>query len=335
MRTTTTEVAPGIVRIESILGPRPFAQYLLRGERSLLVDTGVAETPDDVILPALRQLGLDPAALDYVLISHADADHYGGNAAIRRAAPRAIMCGHAADAAWIDDRETMIRERYGWYAEHGPEADYDEATKAWQRAAMGPDVPLDLHLGGGERFRLGLDLTVEVLHLPGHTAGHLGLWEPVSRTAIVTDAVLASGLFDLEGTVIHPPPVFDLAGYEGSARKLQRLAPARLLTAHYAVIEGAAVGAFLAETLAFVGRVREATRGALSGGEAATLAVLLSRLNPELGPFTSMPNELGGTIRAHLQELVAAGAAEEGAGASPPAWRATGPGSGAADEGQR
>ena len=31
------EVAPGIHRIESILGPRPFSQYLVRGERTLLV----------------------------------------------------------------------------------------------------------------------------------------------------------------------------------------------------------------------------------------------------------------------------------------------------------
>ena len=41
----TLEVAPGITRIESILGPRPFSQYLLHDERSMLVDTGVKETP--------------------------------------------------------------------------------------------------------------------------------------------------------------------------------------------------------------------------------------------------------------------------------------------------
>ncbi len=46
-----TEVAPGIHRIESVLGPRPFSQYLLRGERTLLVDTGIVSTPAEVILP--------------------------------------------------------------------------------------------------------------------------------------------------------------------------------------------------------------------------------------------------------------------------------------------
>jgi glyoxylase-like metal-dependent hydrolase (beta-lactamase superfamily II) len=168
---TTQEVAPGIYRIESILGPRPFAQYLLREERSLLVDSGIATTPDEVILPAFQELGLDPADLDYVLISHADVDHFGGNAALRAAAPRAIFCAHVADCDWIGDRERILRERYGWYAAHGPGADYDDATKDWLRNAMGPDVPVDLHLAGGEVFRLGPHLSVEVLHLPGHSPG--------------------------------------------------------------------------------------------------------------------------------------------------------------------
>ncbi len=109
------EVAPGIHRIESVLGPRPFSQYLLRDERSLLVDTGVKETPGEVILPFLD--GLQP---DFVLNSHADVDHYGGNAAIQ-ARPRrsALFLAHALDVPWIESAEAIMRERYGWYEEHG------------------------------------------------------------------------------------------------------------------------------------------------------------------------------------------------------------------------
>ena len=48
------EVAPGIHRIESDIGQRFVAQYLLVGEeRTVLVDTGLATTPDDALLPAL------------------------------------------------------------------------------------------------------------------------------------------------------------------------------------------------------------------------------------------------------------------------------------------
>jgi glyoxylase-like metal-dependent hydrolase (beta-lactamase superfamily II) len=320
---TISEVAPGIYRIESILGPRPFAQYLLRGERSLLVDTGIVSTPDEVILPALRELGLDPDDLDYVLVSHADVDHFGGNAALRQAAARAIFCAHCHDVQWIGDRERILRERYGWYAEHGADADYDAETKEWLRNALGADVPVDLHLAGGEWFRLGPNLSVEVLHLPGHSLGHIGLWDPSSRTAIITDAALGGGLLDMEGNIIHPPPYFDIAAYEATVRRLQDLRPARLLTAHYAVIEGADVDRFLDESLAFVERARKAVLKVLLDPDAVevTLGSLLAELNPVLGPFTSMANELAGPIRAHLYELVADGQVEAVDGRKPPAWR--------------
>ena len=318
---TTREVASGIYRIESILGPRPFAQYLLRDERSLLVDTGIVSTPDEVILPAFQELGLDPADLDYVLISHADVDHFGGNAAIRTAAPRAIVCAHVADCDWIGDRERILRERYGWYAAHGPDADYDADTKDWLRNAMGPDVSVDLHLVGGEVFRLGPRLTVEVLHLPGHSLGHIGLWDPASRSAIITDAALGAGLLNNEGEVIHPPPYMLLEEYEATVRQLQQLAPERLLTAHYAVMEGSQVDDFLGESLAFVARARSAIAEAIEASHEVTIAGLLMALNPVLGPFTSMANELGGPIRAHLQELVASGRLEAIADRQPPAWR--------------
>jgi glyoxylase-like metal-dependent hydrolase (beta-lactamase superfamily II) len=285
------EVAPGIVRIESVLGPRPFSQYLLRDERSLLVDTGVKETPAEVLLPALA--GLEP---DFVLVSHADVDHFGGNAAIREAAPRALFCAHAADVGWIESSELILEERYGWYDAYG--IGYEPDTFAWLRDAMGPDVPIDLHLHGGERFRLGPRLSVDILHLPGHSPGHIGVWDPSSRTAIVQDAVMGRGLLDTEGNVIHPPPLVDLVGAQTSARVLRGLRPERLLTAHYAVMEGEEVESFLDETIAFVDRARRV----VESNRDLSLKELLARGDAELGPFTSMPNELATTLRAALEE---------------------------------
>jgi glyoxylase-like metal-dependent hydrolase (beta-lactamase superfamily II) len=299
-----TELAPGIHRVESVLGPRPFSQYLLSGERSLLVDTGTKDTPAEVILPFLD--GREP---DFVLNTHADVDHFGGNAAIRAHAPHAVLCAHAADAPWIEDRERILRERYGWYAGHG--VGYDEETASWLRDALGPDVPVDLRLQGGETFRLAPELQVVVLHLPGHSAGHVGLWEPGSRTAIVIDAVLGRGLLDMEGNVVHPPPYFDPPGYEASARLLLTLRPALLLTAHYEPFAGEEVTGFLEESIAFVERARAYVQGRLAAARELTLAELLEPAVQELGPFSFMPNELAGPLRAHLRELVAYGLAEE------------------------
>jgi glyoxylase-like metal-dependent hydrolase (beta-lactamase superfamily II) len=294
------EVVPGIHRIESILGPRPFSQYLLRDERTLLVDTGVKETPADVILPFFEEIGLDPAALDLVLVSHADVDHFGGNEAIQSAAPRALVCAHLADVPWIESRDLIMRERYGWYASFG--VPYPPEILDWLRDAMGADVPVDVRVEGNEEIRLGPGLIVRVLHLPGHSPGHVGLWEPRSRTAIVQDAVLARGLLDTDGNVIHPPPAMLVSDYERSAQLLQELRPERLLTAHYDIIEGADVERFLDDTIDFVRRARAVVDQALADRPELTLAELLARADPELGPFTSMPNELAATLRGVLQE---------------------------------
>jgi glyoxylase-like metal-dependent hydrolase (beta-lactamase superfamily II) len=317
------EVAPGIHRIEGVLGPRPFAQYVLLEERSLLVDTGVAGTPEGLILPYLDSMGLGPDNLDFVLDTHADADHFGGNAAVRAWASRAVFCAHGADVPWIEDRERILRERYGWYAAH--DVDYAPEEKDWLRAAMGPDVPIDLQLSGGERFRLGPNLEVRVIHLPGHSPGHVGLWEPTSRTAIITDAALGRGLYDMAGNVISPPPYFDVAAYEGSVRLLKSLGPRRLLTAHYEVMEGDDAVRFLEESEAFVERARRTAAEALAKHGELTLRGLLEASNPELGPFAAMQNELAGTLRAHAEELVAAGRAEEVSREGPPAWIFRGP----------
>jgi glyoxylase-like metal-dependent hydrolase (beta-lactamase superfamily II) len=315
------EVAPGIERIESVFGPRPFAQYLLRGERSMLVDTGIVSTPGEVILPFFEQVAFEPGSLTYVLTSHADVDHFGGNSSLREAAPQAIFCASALDAPIITDRDRAMVERYGWYAEHGPGADYDAETKELLSAGMGPDTAIDLELAGGEWFRLGPDLRLQILTLPGHSAGHLGVWEPESRTAIVIDAVLGEGLYNFDHDIIHPPPYMDAAAYEGTIALLHELSPERLLTAHYDVIEGGEVADFLDASAAFVVRARASTRTAVKEGDTVTLADLLSRLGPELGPFTSFPNELAGPIRSHLRELVAEGVVEKLPGAQPPAWK--------------
>lgn len=283
-----------------MLGPRPFSQYLLRDERTLLVDTGVKETPQDVILPALANLDVSAGELTYVVVTHADVDHFGGNESLRAAAPQAIVCAHARDTPWIESSERIMEERYGWYERYG--IGYDPDTLAWLRGALGGDVPVDLVLAGGEEFRLGRKLRVSVLDLPGHSPGHIGLWDAGSRTAIVTDAVMADGLLDTEGNVVHPPPIVDIAGYERSVRLLQKLEPARLLTAHYDVVQGADVARFLDGSLAFVSRARTVVREALEADPRLRLRDLLAHADARLGPFTSMPNELGATLRALLLE---------------------------------
>jgi glyoxylase-like metal-dependent hydrolase (beta-lactamase superfamily II) len=318
------EIRPGIHRITQRLGPRDLHLYLVMGERPLLVDTGLASTPEQVILPALRRLGVPPARLGSILITHPDVDHFGGNAAMKRAAPQAKLLAHAADRRWIESREAILAERYGWYAAHG--LDYAPETKAWIGDNLGPDVPLDATVGGGEWLDLG-GRRVRVLHLPGHAAGHLGVWEPESGTAIVGDAVLERGLYDVAGTLLSPPPYFAVRPYLDSIARLRHLRPAHLLTAHYPALSGEAVEHFLSRSRGFVLDLARSVADTLRGaGSPLTLKAITAAADRAVGPFASFANELAGPVRAHLEDLVAAGEAgttvetSETGGEGVPAW---------------
>jgi glyoxylase-like metal-dependent hydrolase (beta-lactamase superfamily II) len=294
------EVATGIHRIEADLGERYVCQYLLLGdERALLVDSGLRDMPSAVIAPYLAGLGRSLADLDDVLISHADVDHCGGNRALRAAAPRArLLCGEA-DRPWIESNAAMLAGNYRWYEPYGfgPTAE----DVAFLEHELGGDAPVDVGLRGGETLRLGPSWRVEVLALPGHTPGHLGLWDPRNDVAIIIDAALADGVYDRAGRRLIPPRYYTAAGYEATIRRLRALDPALLLTAHYPVMERAAAREFLDRSLAFV----QAVRAAVSAGVAAgttELWPLTQAVDAAVGPFPAFTHELAASVRAHLAE---------------------------------
>ena len=289
------EVAHGIHRIESDLGVRFMCQYALAGpERTLLVDTGLAGTPERVILPYLERAGLEP---DLVVISHADLDHCGGDRVLRARYPRALFACHEADRRWIESNEAMLRENYLWHEPYGFH-EPDEAARRVMLADLGGDAPIDLGLRGGETVRLGPDWRVEILHLPGHTLGHLAVWDPRSRAAIIVDAVLCDGICDREGNKLIPPRYYDAEAYRATIRRLRALEPDLLLTAHYPVLDAAEARTWLDRALVFTDELDNVVREAIREGT-TDLWELTKRANERLGPFPEFMTELGAAVRAH------------------------------------
>jgi glyoxylase-like metal-dependent hydrolase (beta-lactamase superfamily II) len=295
---TITEVAPGIHRIESDLGPRLLAQYVLIGsERTVLLDTGLASTPEPVLVPALAELGL-AGGPDLVVISHADVDHSGGNAAIRARYPRARFACHAADRAWVESAAAMLDGNYLWYHAYG--FGPSEADRAFLTTELGGDVPIDDELAGGDTLDLGGGWVLDVLHLPGHTPGHIGLWDPRSRSALVVDAILDRGVRDRAGRLLIPPRIYDTAGYIDTIARVAALAPERLLTAHFELLEGAAVAAFLERSRAQDAGVAAAVRDGLAAG-VGDLWALTERADRRLGPYPEFMIELAAAVHDHAR----------------------------------
>jgi glyoxylase-like metal-dependent hydrolase (beta-lactamase superfamily II) len=302
---SVTEVAPGIHRIESRLGSRRLAQWLVVGsEGSLLLDTGIAGTVTDQVAPALSdEVGIGAAEIVEVVLSHADVDHYGGDAEIRALAPDARLRAHALDRPLIESWQRIAGERYGWYRHHG--LDYDPDTWAWLENAAGPDTPLDGELEPGERIDLG-GVELEVLHLPGHSAGHVGLFDAASGTAIVSDAVMGRGFDTASGERAGPPPYVDLVAYRGTIELLRELSPARLGTAHFPPLEGEAVSEFLVQSRKLTDDLDAALDRELASGP-RPISDLLPPAAAALGGYPEMEVELARSIGAHLDVRAATG----------------------------
>lgn len=312
------EVDPGLHRFEFAVDTKPMAMYVLAGDGLILVDSGLPSTPAEVYLPAIAGIGRRPEEVRLLLITHADADHIGGNREVRRLFPNALIACHARDAHWASDPAIITAERYDGFVPFGLR--YDRAVMDTLTSWMGPPEAMDLLLQGGERLRLAGDEWLTVLHVPGHTPGHICLHNPTRRYALIGDAVFGRSQLDTSGGKMAAPPYTDVAAYRGTIQTLAALDLDLLLTCHYPVMRGTQVAAFLDASRAWCDLAEGVTRRLLREADGPlTLGEAIEAADPLLGPFTA-PRELQWALLAHLDDLAARGEAQRAVRDSVGAW---------------
>jgi metallo-beta-lactamase class B len=138
----------------------------------LLIDSGYADQVDSILLPGLKKLGLDPAKIKYVVVTHGHGDHFGG-------------------AQYL---QSHFGARVALSA-----ADWDLIEKSAAQAKGPPITPpkRDVVAVEGQAITLG-DETVTPVFIPGHTPGSLGLIFPVKDAG----KTYMAGLYG--GTVLTP-----------------------------------------------------------------------------------------------------------------------------------
>ena len=281
--------------------------YLLRGtKRTLLIDSGLSGTPDDVLLPGLAAERLEPEQLTDCVITHADCDHCGGDAALRLTCPQLHLHAPVGDRALIEQPERLMQQRYEAYeARHG--VGYDPETKTWIAQTAGRATPVDSVLKAGDILDLG-GVTLEIMALPGHTAGHLGLHHVEASTLYVGDALLGHGEYALDGTLHAPPSYVTVSGYLDTIERVRALRPERLMFAHREMVKGSSVLPFLDECTRWVHEVEAAVRPSVQRPGGATLRELMEEHATRFGTFNA-PIDLMYALAAHLDALVAQGLA--------------------------
>ncbi len=160
---------PGIWQI--VGAQRSAHSYLVRGSRrTVLIDCGLPNT-FDYLAECLADVGLRPADLDLVLLTHEHIDHAG--AALRLAGQCPIAAHRlAANKLVLRDEFTMMNRAF---------------------AADVEAFEIDLLLEEGCRINAG-GITLHVLHTPGHCSGSVCVYEPARRILFSADTIMANGI---------------------------------------------------------------------------------------------------------------------------------------------
>jgi glyoxylase-like metal-dependent hydrolase (beta-lactamase superfamily II) len=304
------ELCDGIYRIDTKLGARVSSMYVLRGTRScLLFDVGIDGDSYRTVGPYLDAARVDRRLVEWIMISHCDVDHFGGIADARATFPTARVLAHVLDRGAITDFQTYLASRgQAFKSPYG----LDEAPDvlAWARSVT-REGPIDACLVGGEVIDLG-DRDAEILHVPGHSWGHLAVHDMRTGTLIIADAALGSAVVNADGTGAFPPTYRHVAAYRASVERLAEMHAPLLLTGHYPTYRDAAVRAFLADSLEFVDSLGRRVELALNDApEGCTLAQLVDAVNDGFGdwPVSTTAGALAFPVAGHVEDLVVMGRA--------------------------
>lgn len=204
----------------------------------LLIDCGTDWDPGhDALVGGLKTLGLDPASVHTLLVSHLHPDHVGMSARlVREWGCRFVM----------HERASKLIDRYndtpGYTQRLRTLADRHGVPESLARAATEPSRPdympvidaPDHTVADGDRIDLGGGRSLAVVHTPGHEPSHICLRDSLTGVLFAGDHILPR---------ISPVIMYDLGmddplgDYLSSLKRLIAMEVALTYPAHGTVIE--------------------------------------------------------------------------------------------------
>jgi glyoxylase-like metal-dependent hydrolase (beta-lactamase superfamily II) len=163
----------------------------------LMFDAGLGSPEAEAAMAAgLRRLGRSPRDVRRIVVSHGHVDHYGGARALLEAAgPGVPVQAHPRDIPKMAEGGPRWRDLLPRYATHfrrlgvPPEVMAEASREISGGMTLARRIPRVEPLDLAEPLRLR-HVTLEPMHMPGHTPGLLCLYDRTHRLFLSDDHLL-------------------------------------------------------------------------------------------------------------------------------------------------
>lgn len=197
-----------------------------------IIDAGLMGKGDYKVR-SIREFGIELEDVKRVIMTHTHLDHIGCLKEIMNYLPHIEI--------WVHDIEAGPLESGDERTVYGMDMFKNMMQMQYDLKAGDFTFQVDRRLNEGETLEIG-DMVWEILHIPGHSAGSIALYDPADRVLIPGDTVYADyaiGRFDLHGA--------DASALKASLLRLAKLDVDVLLPGHNRILKGVPEG-YIAET---------------------------------------------------------------------------------------
>jgi glyoxylase-like metal-dependent hydrolase (beta-lactamase superfamily II) len=151
--------------------PRFVNVLIIFGDRITLIDTGVKGS-EEKIFAYIEENGRNLSEIGTIILSHSHPDHIGSAARIKELTGCEVFA-HRGDSAWIENIETQNEER---------------PVPGFFNLVDRP-VKVDRLLSGGQILKADDDVTLKIIHAPGHSKGSLNILFIEDRILFTADSI--------------------------------------------------------------------------------------------------------------------------------------------------
>lgn len=196
--------------------------------RVAFIDTGSNDSLPNAIA-ALKKVGLDESAVDFVILTHIHLDHAGGAGSMMRAFPNARLVVHPRGARHMAEPSKLVA---GVSAVYGPE---------YVKNVYGDILPIPaeriIEAGDGQVVTVG-QRPLQCIDTPGHARHHICIVDEQAHAIFTGDMFgLSYRELDVDGRpFIFPtttPTQFEPEAMRDSIARLLAFEPEAMYLTHY------------------------------------------------------------------------------------------------------